>query len=298
MSLSFVWQLTHRYPQDIANFSLCLLTIFSQFKIEINSFHGAYVRQIIKTRLLAFIVHLGVSALLGGAIFSLIYFVWFPSPYFLLTSGRELFLLLLECDVVLGPLLTLVIFDISKPQRELRRDLMIIACIQLLALGYGLHVIFQVRPMYVVFNGDQFNVVAANEVTKDPKFGGARSLSIRMLLGPEIMGAILPDNEDERQIILRSSIGGGPDLSGMPKYFVPYDQIKGTVKKKALSARDFAEQNKITAMNLTRIESDYKQRQDPVGFVPVVVQSRFRYAAGVVSLASGELLQVASVETK
>lgn len=256
------------------------------------------MQQTIKRRLLAFGVHLAISALIGTVFFSLIYFIWFPSPYFLLTSGRDLFLLLLGCDVVLGPLLTLVIFNILKPRRQLRRDLMLIACIQLAALGYGLHVIFKVRPLYIVFNNDQFNVVAADEVTIDSKLGGSRSLSPRSLMGPQIVGAILPDNTEERQAILWSSLGGGPDLAGMPKYFVPYDQIKDTVKKKILSAKDFAQQNKITAVNLTRIESDYRQRQDPVGFVPVVVQSRFRYAAGVVSLASGELLQVESVETK
>jgi hypothetical protein len=256
------------------------------------------MQQTIRKRLLAFGVHLVISALIGILAFTLIYFVWFPSPYFLLASGRELFLLLLGCDVVLGPLLTLVIFNILKSRRELRRDLMLIALIQLGALSYGLHVIFEVRPLYIVFYGDQFNVVAANEVTTDPTLGGSHTLSLRSLMGPQIFGAKIPDNKDERHAILWSSIGGGADIFGMPKYFIPYDQIKDTVRQKALTAKDFAEQNKIAAINLKRIELDYRERHSSVGFVPVVVQSRFKYAAGVVSLATGELLQVESVETK
>lgn len=256
------------------------------------------MQQTIKKRLLAFVVHLIVSALIGTLIFCLIYFVWFPSPYFLLTSGRALFLLLLGCDVVLGPLLTLVIFNILKPWRELRRDLILIACVQLAAMSYGLHVIFQARPLYIVFYGNQFNVVAAGEVTNDPKLGGIHTLSLRSLMGPQIAAASMPDNKEERQAILWSSVGGGPDIFEMPKYFVPYAQIRDQVSSKALTAQRFAEQNKIPVTNLQRIEANYHVQHNPVGFVPVVVRSRFTYAAGVVSLKTGELLQVELVETK
>jgi hypothetical protein len=256
------------------------------------------MQQTIKKRLLAFAIHLAISALIGTLTFALIYFIWFPSPYFQLTNGRELFLLLLGCDVVLGPLLTLVIFNTLKPRRELRRDLTLIAFIQLAALGYGLHVIFEVRPLYVVFYGDQFNVVAADEVTIDPKLGGTPKLSLHSLLGPQIVGAEMPDNKEERQAILWSSVGGGADIFGMPKYFVPYQQMKDAVRQKAVTAQGFAEQNKIAAFNLARLEADYRAQRNPVGFVPVVVQSRFKYAAGVVSLATGELLQVEPVEEK
>lgn len=254
------------------------------------------MQQTLKKRLLAFGIHLAISALIGCLAFALIYLVWFPRPYFLLTSGRDLFLLMLGCDAVLGPLLTLVIFNVMKPRQELRRDLMLIACIQIAALGYGLHVVYEVRPLYVVSNGNQFNVVAANDVTTDPKLGGSSGFSLRSLMGPQVVGVKMPDNEDERQAIVWSVAKKGVDITSMPKYFIPYDEIKDVVKRKARTAKDFAKQYGIAGGQLAGVEAEYLQQGKPIGFVTVVAQSSHKYAAGVVSLESGELLRVEPVE--
>ena len=45
-------------------------------------------------------------------------------------------MLVVSCDLVLGPLITFTIFDKRKPWPELRRDLAIVVALQLAALGY------------------------------------------------------------------------------------------------------------------------------------------------------------------
>ena len=57
-------------------------------------------------------------------------------PYREISGGRELFLILMAVDVILGPLMTLTIFNRAKPWPELRRDLAIVVLIQLAALVY------------------------------------------------------------------------------------------------------------------------------------------------------------------
>ena len=67
----------------------------------------------------------------------LVFGIWYPYPYREISGGRELFLLVITVDVILGPLITLAVFNRKKPRSELRRDLAIVALLQLGALGYG-----------------------------------------------------------------------------------------------------------------------------------------------------------------
>lgn len=55
----------------------------------------------------------------------------------------------LMVDVVLGPALTALIFKSGKP--KLRRDLGIIASVQVLALIWAVHILHQERPLFVAF---------------------------------------------------------------------------------------------------------------------------------------------------
>ena len=52
-------------------------------------------------------------------------------------GGRELFMLVVGCDLALGPLLSLVVFDSSKTRRELLFDYTVLGIVQLAGLVYG-----------------------------------------------------------------------------------------------------------------------------------------------------------------
>jgi hypothetical protein len=59
--------------------------------------------------------------------------VWYPQHYFAAMGGTTLILLLIGVDVVIGPLITLIVFDPKK--KSLRFDLAVIAVLQLGALS-------------------------------------------------------------------------------------------------------------------------------------------------------------------
>jgi hypothetical protein len=63
----------------------------------------------------------------------------------------------------LGPLITLIIFDTKKPR--LKYDLATIAVLQVAALAYGSYIMFEARPVYTVFVGNQFQTVPATAST-------------------------------------------------------------------------------------------------------------------------------------
>ena len=97
----------------------------------------------------AFLIHLGISALIAATVVALVLAVWYPPPYFAGMGGPVLLRLLIGVDVVLGPLITLIVFDPAKPR--LKYDLMTIAALQVAALAYGGMVMFEARPVYNVF---------------------------------------------------------------------------------------------------------------------------------------------------
>jgi hypothetical protein len=88
-------------------------------------------------------LHLALSALIALTVVLLLLAVWYPQPYFQAMGGEKLLRLLIGVDVVLGPLITLIIFDPRKP--ALKWDLAAIAALQVTALAYGGVVMFQAR---------------------------------------------------------------------------------------------------------------------------------------------------------
>jgi hypothetical protein len=153
----------------------------------------------------------------------MMWFIWYPSPYFRAMGGDKLMLLLLGVDVVLGPLVTAIVFDRNK--KSLKFDLGTIALIQLLALGYGSHVMFAARPVYNVFSIDRFDVVAANEI--DPRLlARAKQAEFKSvpLFGPRIVAARMPENTDLRREIMFSSLAG-VDLQHYPECYLSIEKV-------------------------------------------------------------------------
>jgi hypothetical protein len=112
-------------------------------------------------------IHFSFSLLVASICAAVVFGLWYPYPYRELSGGLELFLLIILVDVVCGPLLTAVMFNPVKPRKELACDLIIVAIIQLAALGYGVYTLALARPVYIVFEVDRFNVISAIDVDDD-----------------------------------------------------------------------------------------------------------------------------------
>ena len=93
-------------------------------------------------------IHLSISAAIGLVVGALLLLVWYPPPYFHAAGADQLVLLLVGVDLVLGPLLTLILFRSGK--KGLKFDLAMIAVLQTTALVYGLSVVLQSRPVFLV----------------------------------------------------------------------------------------------------------------------------------------------------
>lgn len=165
-----------------------------------------------------------VAAVSAGFVFGL----WYPGPYAVLAGGVGLFLLITTVDVVLGPLLTLVAYDVRKTRSHLLRDLATIALIQLAGLGYGLHTVFVARPVVLAAENQLFRVVVANEVDLAEIAAAPQELRQISLTGPVLVGVRSAKNGQERMEFIQRSLEGY-DGGARPKLWEPYEDSKHRV---------------------------------------------------------------------
>ena len=166
-------------------------------------------------------IHLLLSAVVAAAAAGLVFGVWFPGIYRLVAGGRDLFVLITSVDVVLGPLLTFAVFDLKKGWPHLRRDLAVIGLIQLAALVYGLHAVYQSRPVAMVFETDRFRVITAGQVYL-PELPRARPEYRQLpLTGPWLLGARAATAGNERNDALFKALEG-VDRAERPLFWQTY----------------------------------------------------------------------------
>ena len=115
-------------------------------------------------------IHLCISLVLFLMIASWLYWQLYPSFYFSMSGGSQGLWLMLGVDMIVGPILTFLVFNPNKKMREILSDLAIIGLVQLAALSYGMHTVYQERPQLVLmFEQGTATVLNAREVTEDPK---------------------------------------------------------------------------------------------------------------------------------
>jgi len=102
------------------------------------------------TKFKAALIHLSLSVVLIGALALMVIYLWYPFPLYKITGVIEPAKLLVLVDVIIGPLLTFVVYKHNK--KYLKLDLSIIAILQIAALSYGVHTIYQGRANLIVFN--------------------------------------------------------------------------------------------------------------------------------------------------
>lgn len=171
------------------------------------------------TKLRAFAIHLSASAIIVLVFLGVMFFVWYPEPYFETDGGWNVLRILAGVDVVLGPLLTLIVFKPGKP--SLKFDMSCIILVQLGALIYGGMIIYQQRPAFVVLGVDRFTSIPAAEVEFDKlKYSELKRITG---IGPMLAEAKPPKDPKRRQELLFGILmEGRKDLEFRADLYKPY----------------------------------------------------------------------------
>lgn len=240
------------------------------------------------SRLKAFSIHLGISAFIAASVIAVMLLLWYAPPFFSALGGKNVLMILVGVDVTLGPLFTLIIFNPLKTRKALTFDLSVIAILQTAALIYGMSVVFEGRPVFVVFSRDSFDLVTANMLDKED-IAKAKNPRYRTLplTGPVFVYSEMPTDIKERNELI-SGMLSGKDLPEFPQYYMPYGE-HGAVAARA--AKPVAELKNLNPERSAKIETLVKASglaDSDVGYLPL--RARFHDQAVLVEKSDGKIL--------
>lgn len=232
-----------------------------------------------KGRLRAALIHLGLSLVVAALAGLLVFLVWYPYPYREISGGRDLFLLVVAVDVIMGPLLTLTIFNLKKPRRELRRDLAVIGLLQLAALSYGLWTMAVARPVHLVFEIDRFRVVHAIDVPADLLSQAPAGMRHLPFTGPTLL-SVREFRDSKESFDATMAALQGIALGARPDLWQSYAEAKSQITARAqplaqLKTRFPAHINEIDAALASAPRAYSASSSAPVGYVPMVGRNSF-----------------------
>ena len=187
-----------------------------------------------KQRLRASIIHLAMSLAVAALAAFLVFGIWYPYPYRELSGGRELFALVMAVDVVIGPLITLVIFNATKTRRHLVMDFTVIGLLQVVALAYGLWTVFNARPVHLVFEYHRMAVVHAADIERESLKKAPPGLQRLPLTGPtQLSLRPLQASETIDSVLLASN---GIAQAAQPALWQPYDAARAEILRESQPA--------------------------------------------------------------
>lgn len=176
------------------------------------------------------LVSLGIAALVSLVVFVL----WYPTPYASVVGGGMLFAILVGVDVVCGPLLTFVAFNPAKSRRELTIDLGVIAVLQCLALGYGLHTMWNARPVYLAYELDRFYVISPSTLEPQAWADAPASIPHPGWVGPRLLATrVAKESDFDYADQLQKSLTGLPPVF-RPDRWMPFEQAASDLRLRAL----------------------------------------------------------------
>ena len=234
-------------------------------------------------------IHLLISVAIAAVALVLMLRVWYPPPLFIAEGGNDLLFIMIAVDVVIGPLITLIIFKAGKPR--LRFDLTVIALLQAGALLYGSHVMFVARPVFIAFVLDQFEIVRANDLepasiaqASDPGF---RSLPVT---GPVFVAIDMPKDMKVLREIISEAQKGGETVQHLPKYYVPYSKYKEQVIAQGRPIEDLLKREPGMADRMEKQIAETGHQAPDLKYLPL--QTRRGWGAVLIEAKTGEVVKM------
>lgn len=222
-----------------------------------------------REKLIAAGIHLSLSIAVAALTAVLVFGVWYPYPYREISGGRELFLLVVTVDVILGPLITLIIFSRCKPGAELLRDLAVIAMIQLAALGYGTWTVFVARPVHLVLEIDRFRAVHAADIDEELMGKAPPGIEVLPPWRPTLL-AVRPFKGSKESLDVTLAALAGVNMSARPDLWQLYDQSRADVLLAAKPVSELRTRGSAQSAEIDAVLDKAGRKPEAIAYLPMV----------------------------
>lgn len=214
-----------------------------------------------KTR--AFLIHLAISLAIFAVLATIIRVFWYPDFFFDIDGGWEGLRLVIGVDLVMGPLLTLVVYKAGKPGLAL--DLTLIALVQSVCLCGGMWVVYSERPQVLAYVDGHFYSMSTGSfeefdlaVPKRGDFPGNK---------PHWVWIDLPTDPIEQSAVRKQAIDNGVPLRLLVERYQPFQMSREELEQ----AFPLAEiRKKDTGVGfLTRWQEEHPGELEDYAFFPL-----------------------------
>lgn len=220
------------------------------------------IKQIVKEKFKAFAVHFALSFLILSLIISFIYFVWYPGPILQAVQASKILLLVILIDVVLGPLLTFIVY--KKNKKTLKMDLVVIGFIQVIALAFGISSLALAKPVWITFNGNKFELIQKNEIIYTGENTLQEFLSSHYWSKPKFVAVKLSSEPKVKEAQIMEEVFSGISLAQKPENYVEIKQVFPEIVKSSYPLKDLYKYN-----DQARVDAIIERYSTPHHWLPL-----------------------------
>ncbi len=231
--------------------------------------------------------HFLISFVIFIVLAYLVIYRWYPEFFFAIDGGWEGMRIIIGVDLILGPMLTLVVFKAGKP--GLKFDLAAIGILQSVCLTAGVYIVYSERPIFFVYYERHFYSSSADTYTNY----GINAPDLRNYTGsrPVRVVSTMPDNPieeaDFRRVLYQDEIPAWvyePTYSDLELHL---DKVlREGVKEEEIRERD-------KQGNLDRWLQSYGGDFEDYAFIPI--HSRYRDAYLGIRKSDKSFVQIVEV---
>lgn len=190
----------------------------------------------LKAKIKAAAIHLAVCLSIFLLVLAWVCLFGYQGSYFSMSGTVHGLMLVFVVDVILGPLLSLMIYNPKKSKKEMTTDFALIALVQLSALCYGVYTLYQEHPKALLIYPDSTATVISQRELKD-----------------------FPELQDLSRF---ETIDGLPapvlDKTSVKPNYLTLSQAKDLIVSTNASTRKFIAQDKKTLQSLYAIDQQYQ----------------------------------------
>lgn len=211
-----------------------------------------------------FLKHLLISFIIAFIAVIVVFIFWYPSPLATAMGVTKIFLMLILIDVIVGPLLTLLVYKEGK--KTLKLDISVIVILQLLALAFGLYNIEQGRPVWLAFQNNQFELVRHNDIIYSNNSSENEKYTHVNWLGPQFIGVNTGKTDKDKSKMLMREMSTGIMVAYRPELYMPIEESATQLLKEKRDLqvlKIFNEEDQVTAV--------VGRYPDAVGWLPLRV---------------------------
>ena len=190
------------------------------------------LRRTLPHRLRASGIHLGISSLIFGVALYLILARWYPGFHFGVDGGWQGVRIMVAVDLVLGPALTLIVFNPFKARRLIVFDLTCIGFVQAAALAWGFYAVHGQRPVSINFHDGLFYSMPARSLEEPAEADLLARLSDRR---PALIYVAPPADAQEEER-MRARVAEGKLAHEDPAFFRPLAAHWAEAQRSAIDA--------------------------------------------------------------